>query len=375
MRKLLSVLGLCALLVPASSFAAYLSAGRSPFINPSKAIQDNAYIAGGSVTVSGPINGDLLTAGGTLFISSKIARDIMAAGGTINISGASAEDVRVAGGTLVIGGNFRGELVAVGGQVTVTPDAEITKDSYMGGGTLVFNGNEAGNLTMSGGEIDVNGNIAKNLTIKSTGQLTIGSGAIIKGNLEYSAPLEATIEPGARISGATLFHKVEGPAANNNLGAGFLLGLLSLWLLIKLLLTLTITYLVWYIWKKDSVSVVGEARSRFGKSLLRGFLFLVAMPVAIIMVLMTVLGTLVGVLGIMIYVAVLILAVPAAVLLTASIILKKWVDLRWYDILLGAVVISVVRIIPLIGGIAFFIVYLAALGALLNVLKPKFRRS
>ena len=367
-------MGACSLLVPALSFAAYINIGKNPDVGPLQIIQDNAYVAGGTATISGPVSGDLVAAGGTVFISGKITHDILAAGGTINISGASAEDVRIGGGTLIIGGNFSGELMAAGGTVTVTPDAQITKDSYVGAGTLAFDGNEAGSLTMSGGNIQVNGTIGKNLIIKKAGTVTIGAGAVIKGNFEYSAPSEAVIDSGAHIFGTTTFHKTENTASNNASGSAFLFGLFTLWVLWKIIAILIMTYIVWYVWKKDAIEMASEATSHFGRSLLRGFLFAVAVPVAIILTFITIFGALVGIFGIFAYVTLLILAAPAMVIFASSFIMKK-TDLRWYHLLLGAVIIEVVRIIPFIGWIVSSAVYLAALGALLGILRSKFRRN
>ncbi len=377
MKKILLLLSLCAIFFPASSFAAYFKTGSGVFVNSSETIRDNVYVVGGNVAVSSAIDGDIFAAGSMLFISGKENGDITAVGGTVNIAGASAEDIRLIGGNVTIGGNFSGEVMVIGGQIMVTPDTQIKKDSHIIGGMLSFSGNASGNLSMSGGTIYINGTIEKNLTIKTAKKVVIGSGAVIKGNLEYSALSEASIEEGAQILGITTFHKIEKAGAGRNSGAvfGFLFGLFALSYLIKLLLILTATYLLWYIWRKDSADIVRLAKSHFGHSLFRGFVFLVAVPAAAIISLVTVIGAFAGLFGLLLYAAILILAVPVAVLLAASLLMKNRADFKWFHILLGAVVLMAVNIIPFVGWIAALIVYLAALGALLGVLRPKFQRS
>jgi hypothetical protein len=54
--------------------------------------------------------------------------------------------------------------------------------------------------------------------------------------------------------------------------------------------------------------------------------------------------------------------------------MRKRTDLRWYHILLGAAVAQIVMIIPIVGWLAYFIVYLSSFGALLGVLRSRFAR-
>jgi cytoskeletal protein CcmA (bactofilin family) len=376
MKKLLFLIILSAVLIPAASFAAYFKADKNVFAVPGGVLKDNAYVAGGSVTVSGKIEGDLFVIGSMLFISAKVDQDISLAGGTIIVSGASGEDIRVGGGNVTIGGNFSGELMLAGGQVMVTPDTQIKKDSFIAAGALTFSGKETGNLTITAGTVFINGIIEKNLKIKNAEKVTIGSGAVIKGDLEYSAFSEATMEKGAKISGITTFHKIEKAGVARKSGAmfGTLFGLFTLLSLAKLLIILSAAYLLWYIWRKDSLDVIHAAKSRFWRSLLRGFLFLVAMPVASVIAMASVIGLLPGIFGLLLYAAILILGAPFAALLIASLLMKNRADLKWFHILLGAAAIMIAKIIPFVGWLAVFIVYLAVLGALLNVLKSKFQR-
>jgi hypothetical protein len=377
MKKLLLLLSLCAVLIPALSFAAYFKADSNIFATPSKTLHDNVYVAGGNVTIPGEISGDLFAAGSMLFVSAEVAQDITLVGSNVNVSGASGEDIRVGGGNITIGGNFSGESMVAGGQVIITPDTQIKKDSYIAAGSLTFNGRESGNLSVAGGTIYINGTIEKNLKIKRANKVIIGSDAVIKGDLEYSAPSEAVVESGAKILGETTFHKIEKAGAVKKSGVvfGALIGLFTLASLAKLLMILAAAYLVWYIWRKDSVDIIHAIKSHFWRSLLKGFIFLVAVPVASIIALVSVVGLLPGLFAILIYAAVLILSVPFAILFTASLIARNWNNLKWWHILIGAAALIIAKIIPFVGCLAVFIVYLAALGALLGILRPKFHRS
>lgn len=366
------VLGL-ALALPAVSFAASINAGQVISVAGTKPAVGNAYAVGGTVTATSEISGDLAAAGGTVLASGKINGDLLVAGGTINIFGVSAEDGRVAGGNLTIGGNFSGELLVGGGQIVVTPDTSIAKDSYLAGGSIAFSGKEAGNLELNGGAIYFDGTVNGNLLIRSSDKVTIGPHAVIKGSLEYTAPAAATIESGAKITGTPVFHQKEARAGARQ-SRPAMLGVFTAWWFIKLLMSLTAAYLLWYIFRRDSVSILEDAFVRYGKSLLRGFAFMVLMPIAAIIACFTVIGIIPGMIAFFAYVAVLILASPLAVLFAASLLLRGKTDLLWYHILLAAVVLALVRLIPFVGWIIGALIYLGALGALTAALRGKFAR-
>jgi cytoskeletal protein CcmA (bactofilin family) len=374
MKKIIVVISVCVLLAPALALAAYFKTGNTVLVGPSEVVGDNAYVAGGNVTVSGTVQGDLLAAGGTLYVSGEVDRDIMVAGGMITIAGVTAEDLRVAGGNVTVGGSFEGEVVAAGGQVTVTPDAQIVKDSHIAGGTIMFNGDEAGDLVLAGGTVVVNGTIGKNLIVTKAQKVTIGSYTVIRGNFEYSAPSEAVIEQGATITGTTTFHKTEGatPGAANRTSA--FAGLLTFWFVAKMVMAFVLACVLWYVWKRDMVDVLTQASSHFGRELLRGFAFLILVPVAAVIALITVIGVPLGVIALLLYAVLLMLAAPVAGVVTASLIMRNRTDLRWFHLLLGVLVYAVVMLIPFIGWIAAFVVYFVALGALVNVLRFKFQR-
>jgi hypothetical protein len=201
--------------------------------------------------------------------------------------------------------------------------------------------------------------------------VTIGSHAVVKGTFEYTAPIAATIDGGASIAGTPVFHQVQNTDQGKSWPIAAVVGIFTLWWLVKLLMVLTASYLLWYLFRGDSLAVLDQARSRYGASLLRGFIFLIVMPVAVIIAFVTVIGVIPGVIALLVYLMLLVLAAPFATLFVAALLRKGKTDLRWHHILLGAVVIALVGLIPFIGWIACALVYLGTLGAVANVLKAK----
>ncbi len=364
MKKILlglSLIGILGFMTPVS--AALLHAGKNVTVTSPTAITENVYVAGGNVVVSAPITGDLVAAGGTLFLGGAVSQDILAAGGRVTITGPSAEDVRAAGGDVTIGGTYSGEVMAAGGQITVTPEAKVAKDSYLAGANITFNGSETGNLHLAGKTVYINGTIQKNLIVRG-GQITVGPNAVINGNFVYSSPKEASVDAGARIAGTRTFHQIAVPAR----GLGALVAFFTFAWLAKFLIMLTAAYLLWYLVRGKTLLIVQRAISGFGIELLRGFAILILLPIAAIISLVTVIGALAGVAGLLVYTLLLAISAPVAGIVTASLLMKRRTDLRWYHVLLGMVVLDIVALIPFVGWLAVFLVYLASLGSLAMVL-------
>jgi hypothetical protein len=360
-----------AAIIPVSSFAASMNVGKNVSIQGTGVVQGNAYAVGGMVTASGVINGDLLAAGGTVFSSANVNGDIMVGGGTITMVGITAQDVRILGGNVTLGGVLKGELAALAGTLIVTPETTIAKDSYIAGGTVNFSGNEAGNLTLAGSNIYFDGTTKGNLTITHAVKVDIGPHAVIKGAFEYSAPEVATIESGAVISGTPVFHQIQDAGKKNEGFSGVMLNIFTFWFLIKIFTILVAAYLLWYLFRKDTLAVLSRARSHYGKSLLHGFIFFFIVPISVIIAFITVIAAIPGLIALFVYIALLVLAAPFAILFAAMLLQRGSADLRWYYILLAGVVFALVGFIPFVGWIACALVYLVGLGALINVLKEK----
>lgn len=377
MKKII-MLGVVAGFLPVVSLAAYVGAGDSvvapvPHGGAPAAVQ-NVYLVGGTVNVPGPVAGDAVTVGGTIIISGKVDRDIAAFGGNISIIGGSAEDVRAAGGNVTVGGKVNGEIMAAGGQVTVTTDAIVAKDSYLAGGTLVFAGTEKGNLTLAGGRIRIDGTVNGDLTIKRAEKVTFGSQAVVKGAIAYSAPAEATIEDGAQLASTPVFRKTL--SLREGLRPRLFVAFFGFWFFLKAVAVLAAAYLLWYLRRRDMTAALESVYGHFWRTLFGGFAVLVLVPVAGVILFFTVIGWIPAAVMFAAYGALVALAVPIKTIVATSLFMallkKNRTALGWYHLLGGFVVLELLMLIPVLGWLACFVVYLVALGATAGLVKKKF---
>ena len=118
----------------------------------------------------------------------------------------------------------------------------------------------------------------------------------------------------------------------------------------------------------------------FWKETLRGFIISVVLPIAAIISFITVIGALLGGLGLMLYGLMAALSsIFAAMVLGALIfrlILKQpnfTVD--WRSVVVGVVLMAIFKVIPYVGWIFAFIFFLVAFGTLFNYLYRNFKKA
>ncbi|MFA5095342.1 MAG: hypothetical protein WC447_01615 [Candidatus Paceibacterota bacterium] len=372
----LGVLATILIIAPFSSFGATFKAEESLFLDPTTKINGNLYAASSNVNISGPVGGDLFAAGGTVMISGPVSGDLLSAGGTLILNGKILGDMRVLGGNVTISNSVDGELIALGGQLSVFNGVLIAKDAELLGGNINYSGETGGNLDVKGETVYINGVIKDNLTIKAR-EIKLGPNASIGKNFEYYSPKEAVVETGATVKGETSFHQVDMPSKNKNAERVFL-GFITTVLLLKLLTIIAITLLAFYLCKKQASSIVGEVMTNFWRETGRGFILLVVVPIASILSFITILGAPLGFIAMLLYVALIIASIFITVLVFAKLVVKyifrrASYELNWWVIVLSALVLAVISIIPVIGFIFTFILFLSAFGSLTNYVYKKLK--
>lgn len=366
MTKKISAVLAAALLIPAAALAAELRAGEQPSLSASETINDDFYIAGGSVSSAGAVRGDLAAIGGSVLIRSSTSADAAAGGGNVTVLGAVGDDLRVGGGDVLVGGKVGGDVIAGGGQVQLTGDG-IGGDVVWGGGALRVDAPVAGDMTLRGGDVFLDSTVGGNVNFKGE-RLTLGRNAAIQGNLTYSSPKEATLEEGAVVRGETAYTKAERRGVSKEAAAG----IVSAFFIGKFLSVLILALLFGALFKRYANALVERVAQRPLLELGRGFVTLIVLPVASVLLFFTLLGIPLGLFGLLAFAALLVFVSIAAPIVLGSIV-HQWVfkpqmrEVTWKTTLLGVALYSVVRLVPIIGWLAAFALILMTLGAVVKM--------
>ncbi|MCK5022005.1 MAG: polymer-forming cytoskeletal protein [Candidatus Pacebacteria bacterium] len=365
-------------LIPMLSFGAFMKVGESVSIRKGDDIKDNLYVAGGNVSINSIIFGDLLTAGGNVLITENVSDDMAVVGGAVKILGNSGGDMRVVGGDILIAGNVAGELIVTGGSVVVSSDVMVGDDLIIAGGQIAIDGDVMGDAQIAGGIITINGHIKGDVKIKIDEKLIIGDGAIIDGNLEYSAKSSEVLKmsEGAVITGETIFKEIGIAGIEMEGIKNFIFAIIGVFVLFKLLAFILTAFLFVWLFKRFSNSVLQSVVKNPFKMLGKGFVALIIIPAASILLFITLFGIPLGIMTIFTYILLLFVACMYSGIITGAWLSKIMhksdrAVITYKNIIGGFVLLVAIRFIPFIGWILGLFIFLVTLGSLVDVVHRK----
>ena len=302
-------------------------------------VTDDLYVAAGTVTINAPIHGDLIVAGGTVNVNDTITQDILIAGGTLFLNGYVRDDVRCAGGTIKLLKNIEGDVAAAGGTINIDKGATVTGNLYVSGGEVTVDGNVNGFIKSASGFLALNGQVGRDIdcrggkliingtvngnSILAAPEIVLGSQAHFNNDVRYWNKDES-LDFGNAISNgkATL-----DPSLKIESGKWHYLGfgsfLIALWYLgTALVMIALIQYLFSSVFRMAADTIKMESLKSVGV----GFLFLVGVPVAVVICMITIVGLPVGILLTIGYISILLFATVIVALLAAH-----WINNTYYQ--------------------------------------------
>jgi len=364
-------------MAPILVFGATFKVGDTYNLDSGTTINENLYVAAGTVGISGTVNGDVLATGGSVIVSGPVSGDVEVAGGNINISSNVTGDIRVAGGNIMVSKSAGGDLVVAGGQVNVLSGSRFSKDVRIVGGSVTFLGSAGKDLNIKAGDVYVDGPVAGNLKVTAE-NIKLGPNASVVGNFDYSSQKIAVLEQGAVVGGTTNFNKINLTVKGEEASKGLILGFMSIAFAFKTIMLIVVGLVMIYFFGRQTKSVLDRGVPNFWKEALRGFIILILLPVAIILSFATIIGTFLGLITLFFYIALCILASVFSVLIFAGLALKHLFkkenyEVNWWILVISALVFGLVSFIPFVGWIFAFIIFLSSLGSVSTVLYNKIR--
>jgi hypothetical protein len=354
-----------AALMPVSVLAAELRGDKSGVTSVNDAIGNDLYAAGSGVSVSGAVSGDALLAGGNVSVSGNIGEGLFAAGGTVTVMGNVSDDLRIIGGNIFINGVVAHDVVVLGGQVNISSSATIGKDLIVLGGTVIIDGAVNGNVFVRGGEVTISAPI-KGSVDAAAKKLAFGSAAKIGGKLIYSSPTEMSLPSGLAQAGVEYKKMI---VKTSDDAKGVFAAFMTIGLLIKLVSIFVLALIFTVVFKKRSSALVQSAFAGFGWNLLYGFAAMILIPIAALILLVTVLGAPLALMAMCAYGILLVVSGFFAPVLIGAWILKLTrkageYPMNIYAVLIGTLVYGLAGLIPVLGWVFDCVFMLVALGAL-----------
>ena len=307
------------------------------------------------------MDGDLIVFSRNVIVNGHVRGDILGLARSLEFNGTVDGNIRITSEDITITGTVGKNVTDWSGHLTLDPKGKIGGSLTVGAGDASLDGHIGGDLLAFLGELEIDGSIGGGARIQGR-RLTIGSNAVIAGATHFEGRNPAEVAAGAKLGSPILFveHK-HGPDRTSPLyfwhqvlmwGASFVFGL-------ALLLV-----------APGFFYDVANACKRVGPTSGLGVLFLLATPVAAVLICITIVGIPVGIATILLYV----IAVYSAQVFVGTWLGEKilgaavGIGPTLGRLALGLAILRAIRMVPYLGVLIGSMVVVCGLGALVLTL-------
>lgn len=315
---------------------------------------DTAFAAGGDVTVSSKVVGEVIAAGGQVEVKDTTTGRIIGAGGQVEIRNTTAKDIIAAGGHVeLFMAKIQQDAILSAGTVKII-DSEVGGDVIATGGTIKLGGTFGGDVTVRGGNIDLAPNTR------------------IAGNLTYATSEELKLPEGAEVTGAIIRKEwKDGESWMGDFGLGKMIAfavfaLLGFGAALLILAGVVLAFFAPQV-NRAALTVTEQPLQSLGL----GVLLAIGLPVTVVVLVITIIGIPLGLF---------ILAVFGVLFGLGIVVAAYWLGMTLRDVivhdtstpryvaalgwtLLGLLTFTLVGVIPLVGNLAQFFALVTGFGA------------
>jgi cytoskeletal protein CcmA (bactofilin family) len=364
----LAVIGLSS----SPSYAIDARKGAAASISATETIDDTLIATADDKTqkleIAGTIKGDLLAFGDAVTISGTVEGNVIVFARRVEISGNVGGSVVGAAQTLNVTGRVARNLVAAGTNVNLGKSAEIGGNAITAGSETVIEGKTARDLITGAGVMDLRGEVGRNVKFAG-GQVSLSGTSRVGGDLDARVGKEenVSIATGAVIGGnKNIALNQRAPRQSRFLTVRF-----YVWQIVRILAAF-VTGLILF----KLIPALVPTRIVSGMDWLKaggiGFITLVTVPVAFIVLAVTVIGLPIAILSLALWGA----GLYFAKIVVAEFIGRSMMQTRSAMSLLAGLVVVVVAVnLPWIGTLISFLLLLLGLGAIAMTVLRGVRRQ
>lgn len=331
--------------------------------------------AGSTVRLAERSPGDLLAAGGRVEVDAPVDGDTTLAGGELRVRAPLARNLHAAGGRVQLDSEMGRNLRAAGGQVELGSGARLTGHATIAAGDVSVRGPIEGSLSIVGGRALIDATVGGDVTVTAR-QIELGPQARIGGALRWRSEGELQRHASAQVAGPIerLALRDLGRESSTS-DAGALRWLAGAWWTLGLMIVAAVVLAAA---PGLAAEVARTWRQRTGTSLLAGFVALVCVPVAVVILFITVIGVPLALLCLLLYFVLLPMGYVGS-----AIGLGQWGLARWRSeaagqlgwrigaTCLALVLLALLGAIPWLGGLVGLAMLLMGLGAIMLQLWPR----
>jgi hypothetical protein len=326
---------------------------------------DDLFAAGNDVRVEQQVKGDAFLAGQRVDTSGGVGGDLIAAGTVLQLNGSIGDNVYGAGQRIELTGSVGRNARLAGGELHIAPAARIGGSLSLAARRIDFEGQSQGYLSAAGRSIRIDGHVGGDARIVGA-ELDVGPHAVIDGSLTFHGPKPPTVDGGARIAGGVHY-----TAEQIRYRAGRHRGVFGFGSWLFLIGWMIVGGLLLGIWPGTTRSVTDVTAQRALAAGLLGLAALIATPVVVVLLLITVIGIPLALLLLWVYLLVLWLGYLTAATTIADRLVAHGPGVaeatgRRVAVLIATLlVLFFVRRVPVLGPLVTVLLLLVGMGGIL----------
>ena len=363
------VLTLFCLLMPTAHAVEIRSAEgetKSITVAADETVDDTLIATADTVTIDGTVTGNLIALGRAIEINGSVRGDLITGGQRVDLQGDIDGNVLAFGRGIDITGAVGHSVHAFAEDIRFTDSARAGGDLFAFGSELTIDGILARDAILFAGSSDVGGNVGRHLTAR-TGILTVTDSARVGGNLTAHTDKKANVRiaDGATIHGtrATKLPE-EKPGQDDGKFAAFLGSVI--WKLFGIAAAF-VTGLALFLLCPSLFAEPVDNAANVGQAMVIGFILLVTVPIAALVLMATLIGIPIGLLTLLTWlVALYVASIVVAVILGARMLRKSPAQFGPFSVALlsGLFVLAIAMSVPFLGFFVRLAVTVLGLGLL-----------
>ncbi|NNE18538.1 MAG: hypothetical protein HKN10_08690 [Myxococcales bacterium] len=248
-------------------------------------IDDTVFLGGKTAIVAGVVDGDVFAAAERVEVTGTVRGNVYGAGETVTIAGEVSGSVHAAGKNVEVDAKIGGSGFLAGRNVLVTEGSDLVRGGYFAGESVRSKGRVGRDLIFAAETMDVNGSVERNVRGYGS-QVTVSSNASVGGDLQVTVPSQDAVEvdDGATVSGDTIVDIEEKEERRAFLYPGFYFGVLAKALAMLLMGLVLVTLF------PSLLPSTPESSREVLRDMGFGFVALIATPVVMLIIALTVIG-------------------------------------------------------------------------------------
>ncbi|MFZ5968220.1 MAG: hypothetical protein ACOYVK_13735 [Bacillota bacterium] len=343
-------------------------------IEKGQVLHSDWFAAGNYVKNAGEINGDIYAGTDDFTNEGTVKGDIIVGAGRSEIGGRVDGDLRIGTGNGSITGEITRNVTAFAGELILEESAAVDGNFNAFAGNLRIDGIVGGDLKAGVETLHINNQIKGDVEV-SVGSLDFGPLAKIDGDLIYTSEEEMTVPEG--IVSGKIEHKIPTDKAAQDVAKRVEKGAKVFHVAAKAISMLgyliigTILVLVFGDFMKRTAATLEE---KPWHSVGIGVVGLVTLPIASILVMITVIGIPLGLITFMLYGIMVYLAkLPAGIWIGQKILKNEEKPLL--PLLLGIIILMLISYIPYLGALVSLVAILFGIGSFLYNLRESIAKE